>query len=117
MPKGKTKGERELQPPAERPQRRGRGRPKGSTVPITRDQQKFAVAVWWGCRACGIGPYVSGEWALAIVGDELVRFEDVESLLTAASIAVRTASLLDKHLDALVRKAKETPPADVRTGR
>ena len=42
---------------------------------------------------------------------EPIRLEDVEGLVTVASTEIaRTASTLDKHIDALVRKAKRMPP-------
>jgi hypothetical protein len=89
------------------------GRPKGTTVPLERDRQNFAVAVWQALRLCGTGPYVSAYWAVVITGDEPIKPEDVDGLLTVASIEIkRPASSLDKHLDALARKAKRTRPTN-----
>jgi hypothetical protein len=89
--------------------RRRRGRPKGSTVPLERDRQKFAIAVWGALRLYGAGPYVSAYWAAVVTGDEPIKPEDVEGLLTDAGIDIkRTASSLDEHIHALVRKAKRT---------
>ena len=83
----------------------------GSTVPFERDRQRFAIAAWWGFRECGCGPYEATYWAAVATGDEPIRPEDIDGLLTAAGIDVkRTASTLDKHLDALTRKAKRAPP-------
>src|SRR5262245_15849010 len=40
------------------PKRRSRrGRPVGSTVPIERDRQKEAIAIWWAAAEAGFGPY------------------------------------------------------------
>jgi hypothetical protein len=91
--------------------RRRRGRPKGSAVPIERDRQRFAVAACRGFLSCGAGPYISGYWAAVATGNEPIKLEDIEGLLTAARIDIkRTASSLDKHIDALVRKTKRTLP-------
>src|SRR5215468_7638332 len=72
---------------------RRRGRPMGSTVPFERDRQRFAIAAWWGFRECGCGPYEATYWAAVATGDEPIRPEDIDGLLTAAGIDVkRTAS-------------------------
>jgi hypothetical protein len=93
---------------------RRRGRPKGSTVPFERDRQRFAIAAWWGFRECGCGPYGATYWATVATGDEPIRPEDIGGLLTVAGIDIkRTASSLDKHLDALTRKAKRAPADNV----
>jgi hypothetical protein len=90
--------------------RRGRGRPKGSAVPLERDRQRFAIAAWWGFRECGCGPYIAAYWAAVATGDEPIRPEDIEGLLTVAGVDIKhTAVSLDKHLDALARKAKRAP--------
>src|SRR5262249_36176456 len=89
---------------------RRRGRPKGSAVPLERDRQRVGIAAACGFRECGGGPYVAAYWAALATGDEPIRPEDVEGLLTVAGIDIkRTASSLDKHLDALARKAKRAP--------
>jgi hypothetical protein len=90
--------------------RRRRGRPKGSTVPIELDRQKYAVALWRAFREFDFGPYKAGYLAATVVSNEPIRLEDVEGLLVVASTEIkRTASSLDKHVDALVRKAKRVP--------
>jgi hypothetical protein len=97
-----------------RRERRLRGRPKGSTIAIERDRQRFAIAAWWGFRECGCGPYVAAYWAAVATGAEPIRPEDVDGLLTVAGIDIkRTASSLDKHIDALVRKAKRAPKSNL----
>jgi hypothetical protein len=96
---------------AKRSLRRGRGRPKGSTLPIERDRQRFAIALWRGFRKFGLGQYRSGYLAAAIDSDEPIRLEDVEGVLTLASTEInRTASSLDKHIDRLVRNAAKRAP-------
>jgi hypothetical protein len=59
-----------------------------------------------------IGPYAAGYWAAIITSDGPIRLEDVEGLLTVAGIPIKkTASSIDKHVDALVRKTKRTAAA------
>ena len=92
---------------------RRRGRPKGSTIPFALNRQRFAIAAWWGFREYGCGPYVAAYWAAVATGDEPIRPEDFNSVLTVAGIDIkRTASSLDKHLDRLARNAKRAPAND-----
>src|SRR6516162_7936152 len=92
---------------------RRRGRPRGSRVPLERDRQRFAVATWWGLHEIGYGPYEAAYLTSTAVGDDPIRLEDVEGLLTLASTQIkRTASSLDEHINALVRKAKRVPATD-----
>jgi len=89
-----------------RKQRRA-GRPKGSTVPLERHRQKFAIAVWHGVHLDGVGPYLSARWAAVITGEEPIKPEDVEGLLTVSGTEIKfTASSLDKHIDRLARNAE-----------
>ena len=86
-----------------------RGRPRGSTVPIERDRQKFEVAIAWGFGLAGYGPTVSAYCAAWATSNKPIQLEDVEGLLTVAGTEIpRTASSLEKHIDALARKAKGT---------
>jgi hypothetical protein len=64
-----------------KPAKKQPGRPKGSTVPLRRDRQRFAIAVWHGLRMRGFGPYVSAYWAAVVTGKEPIKPEDVEGLL------------------------------------
>jgi hypothetical protein len=90
-----------------RQRKRQAGRPAGSTIPLERDRQRFAIAVWHGVRLCGFGPYVSAYWAAVVTAEAPFKPEDVEGLLTVTGTDVRfTASSLDKHSDALARKAE-----------
>jgi hypothetical protein len=82
-------------------------------VAFERNRQRFAIAAWWGFRECGCGPYMAAYWAAVATGDEPIRPENVEGLLTAAGIDIkRTASSLDKHIDRLARNAKRAPADD-----
>ena len=92
---------------------RRRGRPRGSRVPLERDRQRFAVAVWWGLHEMGYGPYEAAYLASTAVGDGPIRLENVENVLTIASTNVKhTSASLDEHIHALVRKAKRAPATD-----
>src|SRR6516162_8009011 len=92
---------------------RRRGRPRGSRVPLERDRQRFAVAVWWGLHEMGYGPYEAAYLASTAVGDGPIRLESVENVLTIASTNVKhTSASLDEHIHALVRKAKRAPASD-----
>lgn len=83
-----------------------RGRPKGSTVPPDRHRQRFAIAVARGLRLSGTGPYVAAHWAAVVTGNEAIKPEDVEGLLTVAGTKINfTASSLEKHIDRLARNA------------
>jgi hypothetical protein len=87
-----------------------RGRPKGSTVALEDDPQKFAIAMWHGVYLCGYGPYRSAYWAAWLTSDQPIKAEDVEGLLTVAGTESEfTASSLDKHIDRLARKAESIP--------
>src|SRR5215472_3705534 len=89
--------------------RQGRGRPQGSTVPIERDRQKCEVAIAWGFGLAGYGPTVSAYFAAWATSNKPIRIEDVEGLPTVAGTEIpHTASSLEKHIDALARKAKRT---------
>jgi hypothetical protein len=84
-----------------------RGRPKGSTVPLERHRQKFAIAMWHGVHLYGVGPYLSARWAAWLTSNEPIRAEDVEGLLTVSGTEIKfTASTLDKHIDRLARTAE-----------
>jgi hypothetical protein len=90
--------------------KRRRGRPKGSTVPLERHRQRFAIAVWHGVRLYGVGPYLSAHWAAWLTSNEPIKAEDVEGLLTAAGTEIKfTASSLNKHIDRLARNAERIP--------
>jgi hypothetical protein len=89
------------------------GRPKGSTVPPERHRQRFAIAVCRGLRLSGTGPYVSAHWAAVVTGNEPIKPEDVEGLLTVAGTEIKfTASSLEKHIDRLARNANRAPETD-----
>jgi hypothetical protein len=87
-----------------------RGRPKGSTIPLERHRQKFAIAVWHGVHLYGFGPYLSAHWAAWLTSNEPIKAEDVEGLLTVSGTEIKfTASSLDKHIDRLARNAERVP--------
>jgi CO/xanthine dehydrogenase FAD-binding subunit len=88
-------------------ERKGRGRPRGSSIPLARDRQRFAIAIWWALYKFGYGPYQAAHLAAVVVQNEPIRLEDVESLLIVASSKIRfTASSLEEHVAWLARKAK-----------
>src|SRR6516162_1775232 len=89
---------------------RRRGRPKGTTVPLDRDPQRFEIAVWHGIHLDGHGPYTSAHWGAWVMSRKPIKLEDVEGLLTVAGTEIEfTASSLDKHIDRLARKAESIP--------
>jgi hypothetical protein len=95
---------------AKRTTRRKRGRPKGSTVLLARDRQNAAIALWKAFRALDYSPHEAAYRALIIVGKQPLQPEHIEQVLTVAGKEIKyTASSLDAHLDALVRKAARTP--------
>jgi hypothetical protein len=86
------------------------GRPKGTTIPLERDPQRFEIAVWQGIHLDGHGPYTSAHWAAWVTSRKPIKLEDVEGLLTVAGTEIEfTASNLDKHIDRLARKAESIP--------
>jgi hypothetical protein len=96
--------------PKKKKKPRSPGRPKGSIIPIERDGQKYAIAIWHGLTMSGTGPYLAAYWALVVTSDAPIMPAAVESLLNVASTEIKfTASSLDKHVDHLVRKARDTP--------
>ena len=68
--------------------RRKRGRPKGSTIPLERNERRHEIAIWNGFRLCGYGPTVSAYWAALVTSDQPIEPKDVEGLLTAAGTAI-----------------------------
>jgi hypothetical protein len=66
--------------------RRGRGRPKGSVIPLERHRQRHQVAIWTGFRMCGYGPIASA------YEDRPVRFGDYAPAEAPSSGSVKTST-------------------------
>jgi hypothetical protein len=96
--------------PKKKKKPRGPGRPKGSTIPIERDRQKYAIAIWHGLTMSGARPNDAAHWALALTSKKPTLAAAIEDRLIVASTEIKfTASSLDAHVDALVRKARGFP--------
>jgi len=93
--------------------RRRRGRPKGTKLTLARDRQNAAIALWKAFRVLGYGTHEAGYLALMVVGGAPIQLEDVEGVLTVASTTIKyKASTLDKHVNALARKAARASDHD-----
>ena len=84
-----------------------RGRPKGTTVPLDRDRQRFEIAALWGFHLAGAGLHSAAYWSLFALGSEPIARQHVEALLNVASAEIKHTSVtLTAHVEHLVRKAK-----------
>src|SRR5262245_18957364 len=96
--------------------RRRRGRPKGSTVPIERDRQKFEVACWWAFVGMGFGQFDAARRALLVVKGGPITLQDIDGVLHMASAEIPLpqpydADDSDKGLRRLSAKARRAAPS------
>jgi hypothetical protein len=84
------------------------GRPKGSSVRLLDDEQRFSIAAWAAFGEMGLGPLVAAELALVLIeSDGPVSIEDIDGVLVNASAKFtgRTTTL-KKRADWLARKSR-----------
>jgi hypothetical protein len=96
---------------------RRRGRPRGSTIPIEHDPERFRVACWWAFKEMGCSPFDAARYALlAVTGGPITR-EDLEGIWELASANIALPQPFDpldpdKGLRRLSAKAKRADPEE-----
>jgi hypothetical protein len=93
--------------PPRRSRRRKRGRPKGTTVSLDRDRQRFEIAALWGFHLAGAGLHSAAYWSLFALGGEPIARQHVDALLNVSGSEIKHTSVtLTAHVEHLVRKAR-----------
>jgi hypothetical protein len=100
-----------------RARRNQRGRPKGSTVPIERDPQRFEVACWWAFHELGCGPFDAARRALLATKGGPITLADIEGALVMATATIPLPQPFDpdepdKGLRRLSAKAERAAPSE-----
>jgi hypothetical protein len=100
-----------------RERRLARGRPKGSTVPLERDPQRFEIACWWAFHEMGCGPFDAARRALLATKGGSITLADIEGTLAMATASIPLPQPFDPHdpdkgLRRLFAKAKRAEPAE-----